>query len=147
MNHTTPLQPTHELLARRLAASLDAPLAHDISERLRAARVRAVAVRRMAPMAQVQANGSLALALAAGHDGLRPWGWLASVLPLVALVVGLVTIKQFQDERRALELADIDTALLTDDLPPSAYTDPGFLRFLKMPLPSVKDNTAGAPNE
>ena len=56
------------------------------------------------------------------------------MLPLLTLVVGLITIKHFQDERRAREVADVDTALLTDDLPPSAYTDPGFLRFLKMPV-------------
>ncbi|MFZ9555518.1 MAG: DUF3619 family protein, partial [Limnohabitans sp.] len=24
-----------------------------------------------------------------------------------------------------------DSALLTDDLPPTAYTDPGFLRFIR----------------
>ncbi|MEY2620732.1 MAG: hypothetical protein RIT26_552 [Pseudomonadota bacterium] len=137
MKTTESMPPAHEFLARRLAATLDAPVAHDISERLRAARVRAVAARRLSPMAQVQSNGSLVLA--GGQDMLRPWGWLASSLPLLALVVGLVTIKHFQDERRATELADIDTALLTDDLPPSAYTDPGFLRFLKMPLPMASE--------
>jgi len=65
----------------------------------------------------------------------------------VALVVGLVTIKHLQDERRALELADIDTALLTDDLPPSAYTDPGFMRFLKLPLPMTGEASPEAKAE
>ncbi len=138
MNHTTPLHPEHEILARRLAARLDTPLSHDISERLRAARVRAVAARRVSTI-QVQANGTLTLSSA--QDALRPWGWLASLLPLVALMVGLITLKQLQDERRANEVAEIDTAMLTDDIPPSAYTDPGFLRFLKMPLPAI----GGAP--
>ncbi len=132
MSHTPHLNPEHELLARRLASGLNTPLSHEVTERLRAARVRAVAQRKAGSVV-VQANGSLVLTSAS--DAMRPWGWLASALPLVALVVGLVTIKQFQDERRALEVAEIDTALLTDDIPPSAYTDPGFLRFLKMPMP------------
>jgi hypothetical protein len=36
-----------------------------------------------------------------------------------------------QNEHRSIELASIDAELLTDDLPPDAYTDPGFLVFLK----------------
>lgn len=139
----TPLT-AHDVLARRLAAGLDTPLSHDISERLRAARVRAVAARRVSTV-QVQADGTLTLG--AAQDRLRPLGWLASIVPLVALIVGLVTIKQFQDEHRAREVADIDTALLTDDLPPSAYTDPGFLRFLKMPLGATSDGGTGAKPE
>ena len=139
----TPLT-AHDALARRLAAGLNTPLPHDISERLRAARVRAVSARRVSSVL-VQADGTLTLD--AAHDRLRPLGWLASVLPLIALIVGLVTIKQFQDERRAREVADIDTALLTDDLPPSAYTDPGFLRFLKMPLGATSDGGSGAKPE
>jgi len=127
-HHLTSAQDT---LARRLASGLDTPLPHDIAERLRAARVRAVAARRISSV-QVQANGTLTLG--GQHESLRPWTWLASMLPLLALIVGLITIKHFQDERRAREVADVDTALLTDDLPPSAYTDPGFLRFLKMPV-------------
>ena len=144
MTHTANTQDEFGLrIAARLnSASLELP--HDISERLRAARVRAVSARRVSSVL-VQADGTLTLD--AAHDRLRPLGWLASVLPLIALIVGLVTIKQFQDERRAREVADIDTALLTDDLPPSAYTDPGFLRFLKMPLGATSDGGSGAKPE
>jgi hypothetical protein len=53
------------------------------------------------------------------------------VVPLIALVAGLITISVMQDEDRASELAEVDAALLTDDLPPAAYTDPGFAQFLK----------------
>ena len=144
MKHITEHLSIHDALARRLAAGLDTPLPHEVSERLRAARVRAVAARRISPVV-VQANGTLVLG--SGQDRLRPLGWLASFLPLVALVVGLITIKHFQDENRARELADIDTALLTDDLPPSAYTDPGFLRFLKMPVNATADMGSGAKPE
>ena len=42
------------------------------------------------------------------------------------------TINTVLDEYRANEVAEVDAALLTDDLPPQAYTDPGFLHFLKL---------------
>jgi hypothetical protein len=70
-----------------------------------------------------------------------PWkGWtpLASLFPMVLLVVGLLTINMVLDEFRANEVAEVDAALLTDDLPPTAYTDPGFVHFLKLP---VTENT------
>jgi hypothetical protein len=59
---------------------------------------------------------------------------LASLLPLIALVAGLAIIQNIMDDDRANELAEVDAALLTDDLPPSAYADPGFLQFLKNPM-------------
>jgi hypothetical protein len=63
---------------------------------------------------------------------------LASALPLIALLFGLATIHAFQNEYRANEIAEVDAELLIDDLPPSAYTDPGFLVFLKSkPLQSM----------
>jgi hypothetical protein len=31
-------------------------------------------------------------------------------------------------------LAEVDVALLTDELPPAAFADPGFLQFLKTDL-------------
>jgi hypothetical protein len=121
---------------RRIGARLDAAtleLPHDISERLRAARTQAVALRKNAPLqaaaaVQVSSNGQATLG---GGD--RP-GWvhlLASALPLIVLLAGLVTIHVVQNEQRAHELAEVDAALLTDDLPPAAYADPGFVQFLK----------------
>jgi hypothetical protein len=35
---------------------------------------------------------------------------------------------------RADELAEVDSDLLTDDLPTVAYTDPGFVEYLKANL-------------
>jgi hypothetical protein len=49
----------------------------------------------------------------------------------VVLAAGLVLIHTVQSERRANELAEVDAALLTDDLPPAAYADPGFVQFLR----------------
>ena len=47
------------------------------------------------------------------------------------LVVGLLAINSIQNENRAREIAEVDAALLTDELPPAAFADPGFIQFLK----------------
>lgn len=123
-------------IGMRVAAHLSAganDLPYDISERLRAARTQALAQRKRPVMATrpvlLAAGGSAVL----GSDdaGWGLWGRLAAALPVMALVVGMVVINVVQDDNRANELAEIDVALLTDDLPPSAYADPGFLQFLR----------------
>ena len=53
---------------------------------------------------------------------------------VLALVAGLLFINSIQNEDRARELAEVDVALLTDELPPAAFSDPGFLQFLKTDL-------------
>jgi hypothetical protein len=50
---------------------------------------------------------------------------------MVVLLVGLFCIDAVQDQYRADELADVDLELLTAELPPVAYTDPGFVQFLR----------------
>ena len=129
--------PSIDVIGRRFAQQLDLgtqQLPHDITERLRAARTRAVAAR-LVPQLQtaggISVQGSVG-ALHFGDEGLTWWSRLASLLPLVALVTGLFCLQQVMDDTRADELAEVDAALLTDDLPPSAYADPGFLQFLKM---------------
>ena len=54
-------------------------------------------------------------------------------MPLVTLVVGLVLIDQWHDRAQINAVADVDSALLADDLPPDAYSDPGFVEFLNNP--------------
>lgn len=109
-------------------------LPHDISERLRVARAQAVSKRKIA---KTQTAGSLvnmgdSAALTWGSsDGLGWWGRIASVMPLIALVLGMLVINSVQNDNRAREVAEVDAALLTDDLPPAAFSDPGFLQFLK----------------
>ena len=61
------------------------------------------------------------------------WVKLASVLPLVALAGGLMLIQSWQTSAQISVAADIDAALLADDLPPKAYSDAGFVEFLKTP--------------
>jgi len=115
--------------ARLREATEDLP--HDISERLRAARVRAVAARRVALVKVAPYTSASQGTLQMGNEHLGGWGRLAAFAPLVALVLGLVFISIVQDDNQANELAEIDSALLTDDLPPSAYADVGFTEFLK----------------
>ncbi|MBI3531662.1 MAG: DUF3619 family protein [Burkholderiales bacterium] len=61
----------------------------------------------------------------------RLWHRLAALVPLLLLIAGLIALNTLNDDFRAKELADIDSAILTDDLPPAAYTDSGFLQFLQ----------------
>lgn len=123
---------TEEEFGRRVAARLSAgnlELPHEIGERLRAARMQAVGrrkvVRQLRTASAVVAKGSTATL------GRGWWTRIGSVVPLIALVAGLLVISAMQDDNRANELAELDSALLTDDLPPAAYTDPGFAQFLK----------------
>jgi hypothetical protein len=114
---------------------------HDISERLRVAREQALERARLSrqsvavattaggsPLVGVSASGA---AILGGHPAW--WTRLASALPLVTLVLGLVLIDQWHDRAQINAAADVDTALLADDLPPDAYSDPGFAEFLKTP--------------
>ena len=125
---------------RKTAAYLSAgaaDLPYDISERLRAARVQAVTMRKV-PNAKVQTSPAAATtragsaALTWGSDeGFGLWGRIGSVLPLIALVAGLLTINSLQTDNFVQEMAEVDSALLTDELPPDAFSDPGFVQFLK----------------
>ena len=117
-----------------------ADLPYDISERLRAARAQAVSQRKIAKTQTagtvINTGGSAALAWGT-DEGLSWWGRIGSVLPLIALVVGLLAINSFQSDSRAQELAEVDAALLTDELPPAAFADPGFVQFLKVTRPAA----------
>ncbi len=142
MNHS--LQKRTEVLQDRYglktvsylsAGASDLP--YDISERLRAARAQAVAVRKVAKAqtSPASATAGVGPALTWGSDeGFGLWGRIGSVLPLIALVVGLLTIHSLQTDSFVQELADVDSALLTDELPPDAFSDPGFVQFLKTTL-------------
>lgn len=120
-------------IAARLSMGTD-DLPHDVTERLKAARMQALGRRKVARPATAGAvflAGGTAV-MGGGEDPLSWWGRLASVLPLVVLAVGLVTIHTIRNEQVAGELAAVDAALLADDLPPSAYADPGFARFVEL---------------
>lgn len=132
----TPLTDSQQLqdrFGRQVAARLAggaADLPYEITERLRAARVQALARRK--PVC-VQFAPSLVPSggLTFGDERIGVWSRIGSALPLIALVAGLVVIHTIENDRRASEVAEVDAAILTDDLPPAAYADPGFVQFLK----------------
>ena len=114
--------------------------AHDLGERLRFARERALEsarARRAAvptPSLHVAGGNAAALALGGGPRSSKPWwGRFAAVLPLLVLVAGLAVIQNQLARAQISAAAEIDFDLLADDLPPTAYSDPGFLEFLKAP--------------
>ena len=108
-------------------------LPHDLTQRLRVARQQALAVRKPepAPAHQVMVQGNSLTLSGQPNEGLGLWSILGSTLPLLALLAGLVTVQWLDREKTVSELAEVDTALLADDLPPAAYSDPGFIHFLR----------------
>lgn len=136
----TPLdEQAQERFARTLVAHLNhsqEALPYVVTERLRAAREQAVAQRKRASTPLLQHAPAAQLQTAGASGGLHdtPPVWLRralTLLPLLALAIGLVTISVQQDQRATVGVAELDAELLTSALPPDAYTDPGFLHFLQ----------------
>lgn len=122
--------------ALRVAAALSThaeDLPRDVTARLRFAREQALerarqVATRSAPTTVQFGGGVLAWG---GEPG---WGWrLATLAPLLALVLGLFLIQSQHDDDQLQAVTEIDAALLADDLPPAAYTDAGFAEFLRSP--------------
>ena len=125
-----------ELFGQRFAARLsDASddIPHEISERLKAARMVALSKRKILKLETVSAVASTGpvASLQLGGESFNWWGRIGAAVPLIALIAGLLTIQLVQDDFWADEVASVDAELLTDELPPSAYTDPGFTQFLR----------------
>nr|WP_315488140.1 DUF3619 family protein [uncultured Rhodoferax sp.] len=124
-------------LGRNIAARLSDStqgIPNDISERLKVARMQALAKRKVVKIqaaTSVTVQGGTASLNAGDFDG-GFWSRLGAVIPLLALVAGLLTIAVVQEQHRASEIADVDIELLADELPPDAYTDPGFAHFLSI---------------
>lgn len=121
-------------IATRLSdTTLDLP--HDITQRLKAARMLALEKRKVVKLSVatgLAASGGNTAVMHLGDAPRGKWRQLGAWLPLFALVAGLLTIGFVQDDYRAREIADVDAEILTDDLPPAAFTDPGFAQFLRV---------------
>lgn len=132
-------------MGARLAASLNeraAGVPHDIAERLRIGREQAVVRARQVRAARAISTSSATSTVGVTGQGTamlgspgRFWLGLASWLPLALLIAGLVLIQQFTAREQVMAAAEIDAVLLSDDLPPAAWTDPGFREYLKAPRP------------
>ena len=124
--------------ALRVASSLNErceALNPDIGERLRFARERALTRAAVARSAETDASVGVTRSggLLLGRTGAGWWLKLGSLVPIVALVAGLVQIQHWQDIAQISVAAEVDAALLADKLPPVAYGDAGFAEFLKTP--------------
>jgi hypothetical protein len=128
--------------AQRVAAALTeqqiATPRRDIEERLRVARDQALGRARearrsatAAPAVVVTGGGTAALGGPDDAAGTPWWLRLSSLLPLAVLLAGLLMIDRNYTQTQIEAAAEVDAALLADDLPPEAYRDPGFAEFLK----------------
>jgi hypothetical protein len=142
--NTLPIARDAETLQTRFALRVASRLSeaaaqtpHDVQERLRFARERAIErareSRAVTAPAGVQVLGST-LALSGGPERSPWWVRIASVLPLVVLLAGLMLIQHRYSRVQIEAAAEIDAEILADAVPPVAYSDPGFVEYLKYPL-------------
>ena len=118
--------------ARRIRHHLDqsTQLERTTAEKLRAARELALARQRPEP-APLVAWADNVLGNGEGWGGM---GWQLGarvLLPAAVLIVAVAGIYNWQEKQRLAEIVEIDSQLLTDDLPIDAYLDRGFENWLK----------------
>lgn len=111
------------------------------TDRLAAARALALSRKKADAPAPVRGQEKRPLS---GLGSLFSMQWVARaavVAPLLAMVAGLVGVYQVEREQRIAELADLDAAVLSDDLPLTAYTDHGFNAYLAQQQQQVPQRT------
>lgn len=59
----------------------------------------------------------------------RAWGAFGAA-PILALAFGIVIISNWQQDERIRDIAKVDSAILVDVVPPHAYKDDGYVRYL-----------------
>jgi hypothetical protein len=128
------LEPVEQEFAKRVTRLLNAQsenLSGDVQLRLRDARTLAVSRAKPEPIfvAQLQTT----------QRGYRNsswnkpiWSFTGWLLPVTVVVLGLIAITEWQEDLRINDIANVDIALLTDDVPPDAFVDNGFMAFLKL---------------
>ena len=121
-----------------------AGLSPDVQTRLRFAREQALerasclrkrqsAVAATAPIGWGSSAAVLGSSSRQGEE--RPWRLgFALLLPALALLLGLMSIEFNHSSDEITAAAEIDAAILADDLPPEAYRDAAFVEFLKSPV-------------
>lgn len=128
---------TKELdLAYKLRHALDqsaSDLPTKTVERLASARNIALSRKKQESAVHVVAAQAAFAGRSAGSSSPKRFAWIGRmglVIPLAALVFGLMGIYEFEQRQQIIEAAAIDAEVLTDDLPISAYLDNGFGAFL-----------------
>jgi hypothetical protein len=113
----------------------------NIKDRLYASRMKALAVRKTELVfIPKQVLAGTTRNWSSGSNGI--WDTVGWIAPLVVLVFGLIGIAQWQDDSRINDIAEVDAALLSDDVPPDAYADSGFMAFLKNGPLSESDSSS-----
>src|SRR5882757_10155750 len=85
--------------------------------RLNAAREAALARQRIESRVPVLAWADNLIGKSGGPSALIP----RVLLPMAVLILGLIAVNQWRDSQLAAEIEEIDTAVLTSDLPIDAY--------------------------
>jgi len=128
------LDPVEQEFGKRVTRLLNAQsenLSSDIQSRLRDSRATALSRAKAEPVfvAQLQTT----------HRGFRNsswnkpiWSFTGWLVPVTVVVLGLIAITEWQEDLRINDIANVDIALLTDDVPPDAFVDNGFMAFLKL---------------
>ena len=112
-----------------------AQLPSRVTDRLYLARLAAMAARKQEFVPQLERVLRPQLAFNQGGSGSQPssyWNRLSWLAPFIVLALGLLAIAEWQQDARINDIAAVDIALLSDDVPPDAYMDSGFLAFLKL---------------
>jgi len=120
-------------LAYKIRHALDEQLDH-----LPASTVDRLAAARAAAMTRKKPDAArFGFASGAGWRGIGAFlagptvARLAIAVPLMALVIGMGGFYQHEQQQQLAALADIDAAVLADELPLTAYLDPGFNAYLE----------------
>lgn len=66
------------------------------------------------------------------HSSHPLWTFSSWLIPLAAVVFGIIAISEWQEDLRIKDIATVDIALLTDDVPPNAFADNGYMAYLKL---------------
>ncbi|SAL38600.1 membrane protein [Caballeronia terrestris] len=141
---STALESKENEFARKLVHALDettSGIPAAAVDRLAAARRAAIARKKPEKVAVTAPAFAPAFAGAAGGQFSSPnvsgprgrfarFGRFGLAWPVLALVIGLAGIAYWEDQERTAELADIDAAMLSDNLPLDAYLDHGFNAYL-----------------
>ncbi len=106
-------------------------LPESISEQLANARTQAIKRKKKSKPLYVSLFQQLFAGASSGTSGNVSWtNRLGLSLPILVLVVGMAGIFHHEQQRQIREIADIDIAVLSDELPPSAYADNGFRAYI-----------------
>lgn len=104
------------------------------TDRLAAARKAALARKKADAPVRVRVTRTAPAVAGGGNFLTSPFMWMKNVglaLPLLLVMVGMVGVYQYEQQQSISELAEMDAALLSDELPLSAYLDNGFNAFLE----------------